>query len=34
MSGKMQVSQAAMYVMTLPKSVDDVAHIAERVIFQ
>jgi HD superfamily phosphohydrolase len=31
---KRQVSQAAMYVMTLPKSVDDVAHIAERIIFQ
>jgi len=31
---KRQVSQAAMYVMTLPKSIDDVAQVAERIIFQ
>ncbi|HIK77943.1 MAG TPA: hypothetical protein EYG04_00900 [Candidatus Poseidoniales archaeon] len=34
MSGKRHVSLAVMYVMTLPKSVDAVAHIAERIIFQ
>ena len=29
-----QVSQAAMFIMTLPNSTEDVAQVAERIIFQ
>jgi|TARA_B110000263_G_scaffold202031_1_gene181652 hypothetical protein len=31
---KRQVSQAAMFIMTLPNAIDAVAEVAERIIFQ